>query len=108
MLLPLSYVVVLFCTGSMTGIDSLCPVTDPYLLIPLNVQYVLPGTELNPGSIYGYQTDDSRFQFIVHRLISYDKNFAVFKGDSNEYSEIVSSSRIIFKVNGKLEENIYA
>lgn len=107
MIIPVSYIVVLFCTGSMTGPSSLCPYTDVALMVPLEVQYYIPGTSLSIGSIYGYQFNNWQYQFTIHRLISYNETDAVFKGDSNVYSEIMPISKITFIVQGVAAINIY-
>jgi len=101
----LTYIVFLFCTGSMTG--SLCPYTDANLMIPLEVQMLLPNEPLVNGEIYGFKSWDSNFQFIAHRKIgcddgcTYGKPFGVdgemFKGDSNGFAEAVPRDYVVWK-----------
>jgi len=95
----LTYLLVVFCTGSMTGNNSICHQNGE--VYDMQVQFMLPNENLIVGKIYAYETDRANFPYTVHRLI--DKGnvntFPILKGDSNSIAEQPKyRERIKFKV----------
>jgi len=85
----------------MTGNNSLCPYTDPYLTIPLQAQYLPPEAPVFVGHIYGYAPSYGSFDRYIHRLaiIDAEQKLYYFKGDSNDYLDFpVPRNKIAYEI----------